>query len=53
LIQIPQRPTVITVISKKKVFDDLKVRKDRTSKFSILEQILSQLRPEIMLLKKS
>ena len=42
-----------TVISKKKVFDDLKVRKDRTSKFPILEQILNQLRPEIMLLKKS
>ena len=43
----------ITVISKKKIFDDLKVRKDRTSKFPILEQILGQLRPGIMLLKKS
>ena len=42
-----------TVISKKKVFDDLKVRKNRTSMFPILEQILSELRPEIMLLKKS
>ncbi len=43
----------ITEISKKKVFDDLKVKKNRTSKFPILEQILNELRPEIMLLKKS
>jgi hypothetical protein len=42
-----------TTISKKKVFDDLKVRKDRTSKFPILEHILNQLRPEIRVLKKS
>jgi hypothetical protein len=42
-----------TVISKKKIFDDLKVRKNRTSMFPILEHILGQLRPEIMLLKKS
>jgi hypothetical protein len=43
----------ITEISKKKVFDDLKVRKNRTQKFPILEQILGRLRPEILLLKKS
>jgi hypothetical protein len=42
-----------TVISKKKIFDDLKVRKNRNSMFPILEHILGQLRPEIMLLKKS
>jgi hypothetical protein len=42
-----------TVISKKKIFDDLKIRKNRTSMFPILEHILAQLRPEIMLLKKS
>lgn len=43
----------ITSISKKKVFDDLKVKKDRNSKFSILQSILGQLRPEIKLLQKS
>jgi len=42
-----------TIISKKKIFDDLKIRKNRTSMFPILEHILAQLRPEIMLLKKS
>ncbi len=42
-----------TVISKKKIFDDLKIRKNRTERFPILEQVLGQLRPEIMLLKKS
>jgi hypothetical protein len=42
-----------TVISKKKIFDDLKIRKNRTSMFPMLEYILGQLRPEIMLLKKS
>ena len=43
----------ITEISKKKIFDDLKVKKHRTEKFPILKEILSELRPEIMLLKKS
>jgi hypothetical protein len=42
-----------TVISKKKIFDDLKIRKNRTERFPMLEYILGQLRPEIMLLKKS
>jgi hypothetical protein len=34
-----------TSISKKKVFDDLKVKKDRTNKLPILRQLLGQLRP--------
>ena len=42
-----------TWISKKKVFDDLKVKKDRNIKFPILQTILSQLRPEIKLVQKS
>jgi hypothetical protein len=42
-----------TIILKKKIFDDLKVRKNRTSMFPILEHILGQLRPEIVLLKKA
>jgi len=43
----------VTSISKKKVFDDLKVRKDRIAKFPILRSILERLRPEIKLLQKS
>jgi hypothetical protein len=42
-----------TSISKKKIFDDLKVKKDRTGKYPILQQVLSKLRPEIKLLQKS
>ena len=42
-----------TCISKKKVFDDLKVKKDRTIKYPVLQAILNQLRPEIKLLQKS
>jgi hypothetical protein len=40
-------------ISKKKIFDDLNVKKDRNGKFSVLQALLSQLRPEIKLLQKS
>jgi len=43
----------VTSISKKKVFDDLKVRKDRIVKFPILRSILERLRPEIKLIQKS
>jgi hypothetical protein len=43
----------VTSISKKKVFDDLKVRKDRTKKFPILINIFGQLKPGIKILKKS
>jgi hypothetical protein len=43
----------VTSISKKKVFDDLKVRKDRIVKFPILRSILGRLRPEIKLIQKS
>lgn len=42
-----------TCISKKKVFDDLKVKKDRTSKYPILQTIFSRIRPEIKLVQKS
>jgi hypothetical protein len=42
-----------TSISKKKDCDDLKVKKDRTGKYPILQQVLSKLRPEIKLLQKS
>jgi gas vesicle protein len=38
-----------TIISKKKVFDDLKVKKNRINKFPILQQLLNELRPEIKL----
>jgi hypothetical protein len=38
-----------TEITKKKIFDDLKVKKDRKDKFPILRAILAQLRPEILL----
>jgi hypothetical protein len=37
------------VITKKKIFDDLKVKKDRKEKFPLLRSILGQLRPEISL----
>ena len=43
----------VTSISKKKVFDDLKVRKDRTKEFPILINIFGQLKPGIKILKKS
>jgi hypothetical protein len=43
----------ITSISKKKVFDDLNTKKDRTKKYPILRSLLSQFRPEIKLLQKS
>jgi mRNA-degrading endonuclease YafQ of YafQ-DinJ toxin-antitoxin module len=36
-------------ISKRRVFDDLKVRKDRKNKVPILKSLLAQLRPEITL----
>jgi hypothetical protein len=42
----------VTSISKKKVFDDLKGRKDRNITFPILQSIIEQLRPEIKLLQK-
>jgi hypothetical protein len=41
--------TNVTEISKKKVFDDLKVKKNRINKFPILQQLLNELRPEIKL----
>jgi hypothetical protein len=41
-----------TIISKKKIFDDLKIRKNRTSMFPMLEYILGQLRPEIRIIKR-
>jgi hypothetical protein len=36
-------------ITKKKIFDDLKVKKDRKDKFPLLRLILGQMRPEISL----
>jgi len=42
-----------TSISKKKVFDDLKVKKDRLQKVSMLQTLLNALRPEIKLLRSS
>jgi hypothetical protein len=42
-----------TSISKKKVFDDLKVKKDRLQKVSTLQALLNTLRPEIKLLRLS
>jgi hypothetical protein len=41
-----------TTITKKKVFDDLKVTKDRTSKFHILKEMFGQLRPEMIVKHK-
>ena len=38
-----------TQITKKKVFDDLNIKKDRIGKFPLLRTILAQLRPEILL----
>jgi hypothetical protein len=43
----------LTSISKKKVFDDLQVKKDRLQKVSILQSLLNTLRPDIKLLKSS
>jgi hypothetical protein len=42
-----------TCISKKKVFDDLNVKKDRTGKLPLLQFILGKLRPNVRLLQKS
>lgn len=42
-----------TYISRKKVFDDLNVKKDRKLKFPLLQQIFGKLRPEIKLVQKS
>lgn len=39
----------VVEISKKKVFDDLQVKKDRKDKFPILKSMLEELRPEIKL----
>jgi hypothetical protein len=41
-----------TSISKKKVFDDLNVKKDRKDKFPLLRAILNELRPDILLKQK-
>jgi hypothetical protein len=38
-----------TEITKKKIFDDLKVKRDRKDKFPLLRSILGQMRPEISL----
>ena len=38
-----------TEITKKKVFDDLRVKKERNSKLPILKEVLGQLRPDIKL----
>lgn len=40
-------------ISKRKIFDDLNVTKDRTSKFFILQTLFQQIRPDIKLLQKT
>jgi|GWRWMinimDraft_13_1066021.scaffolds.fasta_scaffold00340_4 hypothetical protein len=42
-----------TCISKKKVFDDLNVKKGRTDKLPLLQFILGKLRPNVKLLQKS
>ncbi|AHL67634.1 hypothetical protein DH26_gp147 [Chloriridovirus anopheles1] len=42
-----------TTISKKKVFDDLNVKKDRVNKLPLLQQLLRQLKPQIRLVQKS
>ena len=49
---ISKLDSTTTEITKKKVFDDLKVKKDRTGKYPILRAILAQLRPEIVLKQK-
>jgi len=41
-----------TEITKKKVFDDLRVKKDRKDKFPLLRAILKELRPDISLKQK-
>lgn len=43
----------VTSISKKKVFDDLKIKCGRINKYPILQAIFNQLRPEIRLVQKS
>jgi hypothetical protein len=43
----------VTCITKKQVFDDLEVKKNRTDKFLILQSVLARLRPNIKLLRKS
>jgi hypothetical protein len=40
-----------TSISKKKVFDDLQIKKNRTEKLPVLQKLLASLRPEIKLLR--
>jgi hypothetical protein len=40
-----------TSISKKKVFDDLKIKKNRVEKLPVLQKLLNSLRPEIKLLR--
>ncbi|CCV02291.1 hypothetical protein IIV30_096L [Invertebrate iridescent virus 30] len=46
---IHQLDECTTQISKKKVFDDLKVKKDRKDKYPVLKSLLSQLRPDVVL----
>ncbi|CCV01859.1 hypothetical protein IIV22A_015R [Invertebrate iridescent virus 22] len=46
---IHQLDECTTQISKKKVFDDLKVKKDRKDKYPVLKSLLSQLRPDVIL----
>ncbi|CCV01821.1 hypothetical protein IIV22_144R [Invertebrate iridescent virus 22] len=46
---IHQLDECTTQISKKKVFDDLKVKKDRKDKYPVLKNLLSQLRPDVVL----
>jgi hypothetical protein len=41
----------ISSISKKKVFDDLQIKKNRTEKLPVLQKILNTLRPDIKLLR--
>ncbi|CCV02032.1 hypothetical protein IIV25_014R [Invertebrate iridovirus 25] len=41
-----------TQVSKKKIFDDLEIKKDRKDKFPVLKALLAQLRPEIKLILK-
>jgi len=48
-IYISNLDETIKKISKKKVFDDLKIKKGRKDKVPLLKSILAQLRPEIML----
>jgi hypothetical protein len=40
-------------ISKKKIFDDLNVKKDRIGKYLVLQTLINELRPDIKLLQKT